>query len=136
MSRQAIQTNGAPAALGPYSQAIRTGDTVYCSGQIGLDPATGELVDGVEAQAERALRNLQSVLDAAGLGFDDVVKTTIFLADVGDFATVNAVYAKHMPDPPPARSTIGVGALPKGALVEIELVARRPLPDAVADRRA
>jgi 2-iminobutanoate/2-iminopropanoate deaminase len=136
MSRQAIQTNGAPAAIGPYSQAIRTGDTVYCSGQIGLDPATGELVDGVEAQAERALRNLQSVLDAAGLGFDDVVKTTIFLADVGDFATVNAVYAKHMPDPPPARSTIGVGALPKGALVEIELVARRPLPDAVADRRA
>lgn len=136
MSRQAIQTNGAPAAIGPYSQAIRTGDTVYCSGQIGLDPATGELVDGVEAQAERALRNLQSVLDAAGLGFDDVVKTTIFLADIGDFATVNAIYAKHMPDPPPARSTIGVGALPKGALVEIELVARRPLPDAVADRRA
>ena len=135
MSRQAIQTNGAPAALGPYSQAIRTGDTVYCSGQIGLDPATGELVVGVEAQAERALRNLQSVLDAAGLGFDDVVKTTIFLADIGDFATVNAIYAKHMPDPPPARSTIGVGALPKGALVEIELVARRPLPDAVADRR-
>ena len=136
MSRQAIQTNGAPAAIGPYSQAIRTGDTVYCSGQLGLDPATGQLVDGVEAQAERALRNLQSVLDAAGLGFDDVVKTTIFLADIGDFATVNAIYAKHMPDPPPARSTIGVGALPKGALVEIELVARRPLPDAVADRRA
>jgi 2-iminobutanoate/2-iminopropanoate deaminase len=136
MSRQAIQTNGAPAALGPYSQAIRTGDTVYCSGQIGIDPATGELADGVEGQAERALRNLQSVLDAAGLGFDDVVKTTIFLADIGDFATVNAIYAKHMPDPPPARSTIGVGALPKGALVEIELVARRPVPDAVADRRA
>jgi 2-iminobutanoate/2-iminopropanoate deaminase len=134
MSRQAIQTNGAPAALGPYSQAIRTGDTVYCSGQIGLDPATGELADGVEAQAERALRNLQSVLDAAGLGFDDVVKTTIFLADIGDFATVNAIYAKHMPDPPPARSTIGVGALPKGALVEIELVARRVEVDAVARR--
>jgi 2-iminobutanoate/2-iminopropanoate deaminase len=132
MSRQAIQTNGAPAALGPYSQAIRTGDTVYCSGQIGLDPATGELVEGVEAQAERALRNLQSVLDAAGLGFDDVVKTTIFLADIGDFATVNTVYAKHMPDPPPARSTLGVGALPKGALVEIELVARRVEIDAVA----
>lgn len=136
MSRQAIQTNGAPAALGPYSQAIRTGDTVYCSGQIGVDPATGELVDGVEAQAERALRNLQSVLDAAGLGFDDVVKTTIFLADIGDFATVNGIYARHMPDPPPARSTIGVGALPKGALVEVEMVARRALPDAVADRRA
>ena len=97
MTRQAIQTNGAPAALGPYSQAIRSGDLVFCSGQLGLDPATGELADGVEAQADRALRNLQSVLDAAGLGFDDVVKTTIFLADVNDFAAVNAVYAKFMP---------------------------------------
>jgi 2-iminobutanoate/2-iminopropanoate deaminase len=134
MSRQAIQTNGAPAAIGPYSQAIRTGDTVYCSGQIGLDPATGELVDGVEAQAERALRNLESVLDAAGLGFDDVVKTTIFLADVNDFAAVNGVYGRHMPDPPPARSTIGVGALPKGARVEIEMIARRVEVDAVARR--
>lgn len=134
MTRQAIQTNGAPAALGPYSQAIRSGDTVYCSGQIGLDPATGELVDGVEAQAERALKNLGAVLDAAGLGFDDVVKTTIFLADVNDFAAVNGIYGKHMPDPPPARSTIGVGALPRGARVEIEMVARRAVADAVADR--
>ena len=134
MTRQAIQTNGAPAALGPYSQAIRSGDTVYCSGQIGLDPATGELVDGVEAQAERALKNLAAVLDAAGLGLDDVVKTTIFLADVNDFATVNTIYGKHMPDPPPARSTIGVGALPKGARVEIEMVARRIEVDAVARR--
>jgi 2-iminobutanoate/2-iminopropanoate deaminase len=134
MTRQAIQTNGAPASLGPYSQAIRSGDTVFCSGQIGLDPSTGELADGVEAQAERALKNLAAVLDAAGLGFDDVVKTTIFLADIGDFAAVNEVYAKHMPDPPPARSTIGVGALPKGALVEIEMIARRPLPDAVPGR--
>jgi 2-iminobutanoate/2-iminopropanoate deaminase len=134
MSRQAIQTNGAPAALGPYSQAIRTGDTVYCSGQVGLDPTTGELVDGVEAQAERALKNLGAVLDASGLGFDDVVKTTIFLADINDFATVNAVYARHMPDPPPARSTIGVAALPKSALVEIEMVARRVEIDAVARR--
>ena len=134
MTRQAIQTNGAPAALGPYSQAIRSGDTVYCSGQIGLDPATGELVEGVEAQAERALENLAAVLDAAGLGFDDVVKTTIFLADVNDFATVNAIYGTHMPEPPPARSTIGVGALPKGARVEIEMVARRIEVDAVARR--
>lgn len=125
MTRQAIQTNGAPAALGPYSQAIRNGDFVFCSGQIGLDPVTGELAKGVEGQAERALRNLQSVLDAAGLSFDDVVKTTIFLADVGDFAAVNAVYARFMSDPPPARSTIGVGGLPKGALVEIEAIARR-----------
>jgi 2-iminobutanoate/2-iminopropanoate deaminase len=125
MTRQAIQTGGAPAPVGPYSQAIRSGDTVYCSGQIGLDPLTGELAAGVEAQAERSLKNLQAVLDSAGLGFDDVVKTTIFLADVNDFAAVNAIYARFMPDPPPARSTIGVGGLPKGALVEIELVARR-----------
>lgn len=134
MTRQAIQTNGAPAALGPYSQAIRSGDLVFCSGQIGLDPATGELLDGVEAQAERALKNLAAVLDASGLGFDDVVKTTIFLADVGDFGAVNAVYGRQMPDPPPARSTIGVGALPRDALVEIEMIARRPIVDAVSNR--
>jgi 2-iminobutanoate/2-iminopropanoate deaminase len=136
MTRQAIQTNGAPAPVGPYSQAIRSGDLVFCSGQVGLDPLTGELVDGLEAQAERAIRNLQAVLDAAGLGFDDVVKTTIFLADVNDFGAVNAIYARFMPEPPPARSTIGVGGLPKGALVEIEAIARRPIPDAVATRRA
>jgi 2-iminobutanoate/2-iminopropanoate deaminase len=134
-TRQANQTKVAPAALGPYSQAIRSGDTVYCSGQLGLDASTGELADGVAAQAERALKNLASVLDAAGLSFDDVVKTTIFLADIGDFAAVNDVYGAHMPDPPPARSTIGVGALPKGALVEIEMIARRAVADAVADRR-
>jgi 2-iminobutanoate/2-iminopropanoate deaminase len=136
MTRQAIQTNGAPAALGPYSQGIRSGEFVFCSGQLGLDPTTGELADGVEAQAERSLRNLQSVLDAAGLTFDDVVKTTIFLADVNDFAAVNAVYTKFMPEPAPARSTIGVAALPKGGLVEIEAIARRPLPDAVGGRRS
>jgi len=136
MTRQAIQTNGAPAALGPYSQAIRSGEFVFCSGQVGIDPATGELVDGIAAQAERSLRNLQSVLDAAGLGFDDVVKTTIFLADVNDFATVNAIYARFMADPPPARSTIGVGALPKGARIEIEAIARRTIADAVATRHA
>src|SRR5437899_7636298 len=134
MTRQAIQTNGAPAALGPYSQGIRSGDLVFCSGQVGLDPATGELADGVEAQAERALRNLQAVLDAAGLGLDDVVKTTIFLTDVGDFAAVNAVYAKFMPEPPPARSTVGIAALPKGALVEIEAIARRVEIEAIARR--
>jgi 2-iminobutanoate/2-iminopropanoate deaminase len=136
MTNQAVQTNGAPAAIGPYSQAIRSGDLVFCSGQLGLDPATGELAEGVEAQAERSLRNLQAVLDAAGLGFGDIVKTTIFLADIGDFANVNAVYSTFMPDPPPARSTIGVGALPKGGLVEIEAIARRPIADAVASRRA
>jgi 2-iminobutanoate/2-iminopropanoate deaminase len=132
MTRQAISTGGAPGAIGPYSQAIRSGDMVFCSGQLGLDPTTGELADGVEAQADRALRNLQSVLDAAGLSFDDVVKTTIFLADIGDFATVNAIYAKFMPDPPPARSTVQVAALPKGGLVEVEAIARRVQVDAVS----
>lgn len=127
MTRQAVSTSGAPAAIGPYSQGIEADGFVFCSGQIGLDPATGELVGGgVEAQAERALRNLSAVLDAAGLTMADVVKTTLFLADIGDFAAVNAVYARHMPDPPPARSTFAVGALPKGGLVEVEAIARRP----------
>jgi 2-iminobutanoate/2-iminopropanoate deaminase len=127
VTRQAVSTAGAPAAIGPYSQGIEVDGFVFCSGQIGLDPATGELVaGGVEAQAERALRNLSAVLDAAGLTMADVVKTTLFLADIGDFAAVNAVYARHMPDPPPARSTFAVGALPKGGLVEVEAIARRP----------
>ena len=126
MTRQAVTTTNAPAAIGPYSQAIALDGLVFCSGQLGLDPSTGELVEGgVEAQAERALRNLAAVLDAAGLTMADVVKTTIFLADIGDFAAVNAVYARHMPDPPPARSTVAVAALPKGGRVEIEAVARR-----------
>jgi 2-iminobutanoate/2-iminopropanoate deaminase len=127
MTRHAVATAGAPAAIGPYSQGIASGELVFCSGQIGLDPATGSLVEGgVEAQAERALRNLAAVLDAAGCSFGDVVKTTLFLADIGDFATVNAIYGRFMPDPPPARSTFAVGALPKGALVEVEAIAVRP----------
>ena len=127
MTRQAVSTNGAPAAIGPYSQAIASGDLVFCSGQLGLDPATGNLVEGgVEAQAERALRNLGAVLDAAGVGMNDVVKTTLFLASIDDFAAVNAVYATFMPEPPPARSTFAVAALPKGGLVEIEAIARKP----------
>ena len=125
MTRQAISTSGAPAALGPYSQAIASGDLVFCSGQLGLDPATGELADGVEAQADRAMRNLAAVLDAAGCTFADVVKTTIFLADMGDFTTVNGVYGRYVPDPPPARSTVQAAALPKGGRVEIEAIARR-----------
>ena len=126
MTRQAVTTGGAPAAIGPYSQGILAGDLIFCSGQLGLDPLTGELVEGgVEAQTERALRNLTAVLDAAGASMADIVKTTIFLADMADFAAVNAVYAKHMPDPPPARSTFAVGALPKGGLIEIEAIARR-----------
>ena len=125
-SRQAVSTSSAPAAIGPYSQAIVADGTVYCAGQIGLDPATGELVEGLEAQAERALRNLTAVLDAAGATLADVVKTTIFLADMDDFTAVNAIYGTFMPDPPPARSTIAVAGLPKGAMVEIEAIARRP----------
>lgn len=128
MTRQAISTIGAPAAIGPYSQAIGSDGLVFCSGQLGLDPTTGELADGVEAQAGRALRNLEAVLDAAGLTMADVVKTTIFLVDIADFGAVNAVYARHMSDPPPARSTVAVAALPKGARVEIEAIAHRPIP--------
>ena len=127
MTRHAVSTTGAPAAIGPYSQGITAGDLVFCSGQVGLDPATGALVEGgVEAQAERALRNLTAVLDAAGCSLDDVVKTTVFLAAIGDFAKVNEVYGRFMPDPPPARSTFAVGALPRGALVEVEAIAVRP----------
>jgi 2-iminobutanoate/2-iminopropanoate deaminase len=125
MTRHAISTTGAPAALGPYSQGIAVDGLVFCSGQIGLDPTTGELVEGLEGQAERALLNLEAVLAEAGLGWADVVKTTIFLADIGAFAAVNAIYAAHVVDPPPARSTFAVGALPKGAQIEIEAIAQQ-----------
>ena len=125
MTRQAISTTGAPGAIGPYSQAIAIDGLLFCSGQLGLDPATGDLVEGVEAQADRSLRNLTAVLDAGGLTWADVVKTTIFLADMDDFGAVNAVYVSYMPDPPPARSTVAVKTLPKGGLVEIEAIARR-----------
>jgi 2-iminobutanoate/2-iminopropanoate deaminase len=126
MSRRAVSTNGAPPAAGPYSQAIATDDLVFCAGQLGTDPATGELADGVEAQAAQALTNLAAVLDAAGCSFADVVKTTCFLADINDFAAFNAVYATFMSDTPPARSTFQVAALPKGGRVEIEAIAVRP----------
>ena len=126
MTRRAVSTSAAPGAVGPYSQAITTDDLVFCSGQVGLDPATGELVaGGVEAEAERAIRNLEAVLDAAGCTLADVVKTTCFLADINDFAKFNAVYAPFWPAPPPARSTFGVAALPRGAQVEIEAIAVR-----------
>jgi 2-iminobutanoate/2-iminopropanoate deaminase len=124
MTRRAITTNDAPGAIGPYSQAIATDGFLFCSGQLGLDPASGELLDGVEAQTERSLRNLTAVLDSAGLTWSDVLKTTIFLVDMADFATVNGIYARFMPDPPPARSTVAVAALPKAGRVEIEVVAR------------
>ena len=126
MTRRAVSTTAAPGAVGPYSQAITTDELVFCSGQVGLDPATGELVaGGVEAEAERVIRNLEAVLDAAGCTLADVVKTTCFLVDINDFAKFNAVYARFWPDPPPARSTFGVAALPRGAQVEIEAIAAR-----------
>ena len=125
MTRRAVSTTSAPPAAGPYSQAIATDDLVFCAGQIGRDPATGELPAGVEAQTEQALRNLQAILDAAGCTFADVVKTTCFLADINDFATFNGVYEGFMTDPAPARSTFQVAALPMGALVEVEAIAVR-----------
>ena len=118
-----IATTSAPAAVGPYCQAKLCGNTLYTSGQLGLVPATGELPQGVEAQAAQALENLGAVLSAAGMGFGDVVKTTVFLADMGDFAAINAVYAKYFPGEAPARSCVQAAALPKGALFEIEAVA-------------
>lgn len=123
--KTAISSSGAPAAIGPYSQAMRVGDFLLCSGQIPLDPATGELVGGgIAEQTARVLDNLAAVLAAAGLGPGDVVKTTVFLVSMADFPAMNEVYARVFADAPPARSTIGVAALPKGALVEIEAIAR------------
>ena len=122
--RTAVQTADAPKAIGPYSQAIRAGDLVFCSGQIPLDPASGELVPGdVVAQTRQVMKNLGAVLRAAGADLSRVVKTTIFLVDLTDFARVNAVYGESFPAQPPARSTVQVAALPRGALVEIEAVA-------------
>ena len=121
--RAQVQTDAAPAAIGPYSQAIRVGGFVFTAGQVGAEPSDGALADGVAAQADRALRNLAAVLAESGSSFDRVVKTTIFLTDMGDFQAVNDVYASHLAPPFPARSTIAVKALPKGALVEIEMIA-------------
>lgn len=122
--KQAITTGGAPPAIGPYSQAVRCGELLFCSGQIGLDPATGELVSGgVVAEATRVLENLAAVLHAAGATLHDVVRTTIYLVDLADFATVNEVYARVFRAPFPARATVGVSALPRGARVEIDAIA-------------
>jgi 2-iminobutanoate/2-iminopropanoate deaminase len=124
--RAEVHTSAAPAAIGPYSQGVRARGFVFMSGQIGADPSDGAMVDGVAAQADRALRNLAAVLAEAGSSLERVVKTTIFLTDMNDFAAVNEVYARHLSAPFPARSTIAVKALPKGALVEIEMVALLP----------
>lgn len=125
MNRSTVKTSGAPAALGPYSQAVKAGNLLFCAGQLGLDPATMELVPGgVEAQAEQAMRNLAAVLEAGGSSFGQVVKTVIFLANMSDFAVVNGVYARTFEGiEPPARSTVQVAALPKAGLVEIEMIA-------------
>lgn len=122
---QTITAPAAPAAIGPYCHAKQVGGILFTSGQLGLDPQSGELPAGVEAQAQQSLKNLGAVLSAAGYGYGDVVKTTIFLADMGDFAKVNEVYATFFPAEPPARSCVAVKTLPKNALVEIELIAAR-----------
>ncbi len=119
-----VSTKGAPAAIGPYSQAVTAGGLVFLSGQIALDPATGQMVEGdVVAQTERVMKNLAAVLAAAGCGFADVVRTTIYLVDLADFAKVNDVYGRFLAPPFPARATVQVAALPRGGLVEIDAVA-------------
>lgn len=121
-----IATKNAPAAVGPYSQAIDCGDTVYCSGQIPLDPQTGAVVEGgLEAQAHQMFRNVKAVLAEAGLGLENVVKTTVFMTNLDQFGALNAIYAEYFAEPYPARSCVEVSALPKGVLVECEVIARR-----------
>lgn len=127
MSKSIIRTEHAPAAIGPYSQAVRVGQFVYTAGQIPLDPATGKMVeDDITVQAEQVLQNLQAVLEAAGGGLKDVVKTTVFLQDMGEFAAMNAVYAQFFSENPPARSAVQAAALPLGSRLEIEAVAILP----------
>src|SRR6478736_2750176 len=122
--KKIISTPDAPAAVGPYSQAVRVGSTVYCAGQIPLDPKTGQIVaGGIDVQTRRVLDNITAVLKAEGLTCDNVVKTTIFLADLGDFQTVNEIYGSYFKQAAPARSTVQVSALPKGANIEIEVIA-------------
>lgn len=124
MKGETVRTAGAPAAIGPYSQAVRSGGLLFCSGQIPLDPATGKLVDGgIEEQAERVLNNLEAVLAAGGANMRSVVKTTVYLVDLGDFPAMNAVYGKFFPEDPPARATVQVAKLPAGARVEIDAIA-------------
>ena len=124
MNKEIVSTDGAPGALGPYNQAVKAGGFVFCSGQIGMDPAGGEVVDGgVTAQTERVLLNLKAVLEAAGSGLDSVVKCTVFLKSMGDFAAMNEVYARYFISEPPARAAVEVSCLPKDVDVEIECIA-------------
>ena len=127
--RTAITTKGAAVAIGPYSQAVRVGSLLFVSGQIPLDPSTGDLVEGdIALQTHQVMKNLSAILDAAGYKFSDVVRTSVFLIDLEDFSTVNEVYATYLPSPAPARSTVQVSGLPKRARIEIDLIAA--LPDA------
>ena len=122
--KKVVSTQDAPAAIGPYSQAIRAGTMMFCSGQIPLDPKTGQIVSGgIDAQTTRVCENITAVLKAEGLSFANIVKTTIFLTDLGDFQTVNEIYGSYFTQQPPARSTVQVPALPKGANIEIEVIA-------------
>ena len=123
MEIKTITAANAPAAVGPYCHAKLCGGTLYCSGQLGLIPETGALAEGVEAQARQALENLGAVLKAAGMDYADVVKTTVFLADIADFAAINTIYAEYFSVEPPARSCVQAGALPKGGLFEVEAIA-------------
>jgi 2-iminobutanoate/2-iminopropanoate deaminase len=126
MTREAIATDGAPKAIGPYSQGIRAGNLVFVSGQIPLDPATGTLAQGgIACQTRRVLDNVRAILDAAGLSFDDVVRSTVYLTNLEDFAAMNEAYACYFTSPPPARSTVQVSRLPKGAHIEIDVIAVR-----------
>ena len=120
--KTAIQSKDAPAAIGTYSQAVRAGDTVYLSGQIGLDPASMQMAEGVEAQTHRVFRNLAAVADAAGMSLDQAVRMTVYLTDLAHFARVNEIMAQYVHEPYPARAAIGVAALPRGALVEIDAI--------------
>jgi 2-iminobutanoate/2-iminopropanoate deaminase len=136
MTRQAVSTDRAPAALGPYSQAVVVGDMVFCSGTAGIDPESGAIPAGIEAQTDQALRNLAAILEEAGTSIANLVKTTIYYADVNDFQALNDVYRRHMPDPPPARSAPANVTLPDGLLVSIEAIAYIPLDrDGGEDRR-
>ncbi len=124
MARQAVQTDQAPAAIGPYSQAVRAGALLFISGQIPLDPVSGRVVDGnTAAQTHRVMENIGAILQAAGAGYDQVVRTTIFLVDLADFAQVNEAYGSYFDDPAPTRATVQVAALPKGVRVEIDAIA-------------
>ncbi|MCG6926536.1 MAG: RidA family protein [Acidobacteria bacterium] len=124
MPTKHVSTPDAPAPIGPYSQGLISGGLLFCSGQIALDPGTGEMIEGgVEAQTERVLQNLVAVLAAAKMGLENVVKTTVYLADMGDFPAMNEVYARYLGERAPARTTIQAGALPKGARVEVDVVA-------------